>query len=124
MKTSQFTMRDLLSAVLLISVTVCWYVDRRSLRRELIRLQVTSGSYHVRLETMRGLSNAKASEAEIRLLIYAVSDPDVRIAKIADGGLRKVSGIRDGFGSIDFGSPDSRLAIMKKWIDWHLSHRS
>ena len=121
MKTWQYTLRESVVIVSLVAVAMCWWLDHRANQRKLIELQVTMGTFRDRLETVRQLSESSKNEDEISLLIYAVSDPDIRIATVADTGLRRLSGISEGFGTIASGSHYSRMTIMKGWVDWYLT---
>lgn len=72
------------------------------------------------LAKQRNIDNAPA-------LIYALSDPDVRVARMAHDGLRMLSRKIDAISVSDSGSDDEQLTAFKvakeKWEEWYLRLR-
>ncbi len=56
-------------------------------------------------------------------LIYALSDPDPRVAVAARDGLRFTSRKFDGFGLSDNPDAGEAAAVTEKWKQWYLSLR-
>jgi hypothetical protein len=59
----------------------------------------------------------------VPVFIYALSDPDERVAREAEDGLRFVSRKLEGVGSFEAGPPSQRGTGIAKWKEWYLSIR-
>ena len=71
---------------------------------------------------MRALAQARDLE-NVPILIYALGDPDWRVAKEAQDGLRRVSRRLDGFGLPDGPTVAQRASAQQSWKQWYLSIR-
>ena len=52
----------------------------------------------------------------------AVSDPEPRVAAIAENALIRISGIDGGFGLTEESNADQQFKVMSKWCEWYLKN--
>ena len=71
---------------------------------------------------MRALAQARDLE-NVPILINALGDPDWRVAKEAQDGLRRVSRRLDGFGLPAAPTVAQRASAQQSWKQWYLSIR-
>ena len=101
--------------------------DPQKRANELVRLRrmVMNGPYQARLTSVKTISRDRQLD-NIPILIHALSDPDYRVVKAAQNGLRYISRRVNGFGLV---ISDKRLtrpqyeAAQEKWGTWYLSIR-
>lgn len=99
--------------------------DPKERAGELARLRrlIINGSYQARLTSARTMGTVRDLD-NCPYLIFALSDPDVRIVRAARDSLRFVSRNRDGFG-MDLGSERPEKPVWLKaqadWTNWLLS---
>ena len=83
-------------------------------------------NYFRRLVAVRMLAGEQDMD-NVPALLYALGDPDIRIAREAHDGLRLISRKVDTVNFVDRGDKDQNLAQMislkKKWTDWYLKIR-
>jgi hypothetical protein len=103
-----------------------WKLDSDVTKRsgEIIRLRaiVSAGRFESRLIAVRALSRTGELD-NVPLLIYALSDPDMRIVREADKGLRFVSRKFEGVGLPDDPKPQDAKAAIAAWKAWYQSVR-
>ncbi|HTN75132.1 MAG TPA: HEAT repeat domain-containing protein, partial [Pirellulaceae bacterium] len=95
--------------------------DDETLRRDqLLRLRrlVTASTFETRLVAVRGLSRARDFES-VPSLIFALSDPDPRVVREAESGLRFIA---RKFGPsqlpLRFSEQDQQ-AVVRDWTKWY-----
>jgi HEAT repeat protein len=103
-----------------------WKLDSNVTKRsgEITRLRavVAAGSFESRLLAVRALGRVRELD-NVPVLIYALSDPDMRVVREADKGLRFISRKFDGVGLPDEPKPEQAQAAIKSWKNWILSVR-
>lgn len=103
-----------------------WKLDSNVTKRsgEITRLRavVAAGSFESRLLAVRALGRVRELD-NVPVLIYALSDPDMRVVREADKGLRFISRKFDGVGLPEEPKPDQAQAAIKGWKNWILSVR-
>ena len=87
-----------------------------------LRAMVSAESYDTRLVAVRSLAQVRDLD-NVPVLIYALSDPDIRIVRAADRGLRFVSRKLEGVMPIENGSKETKSALRSAWGKWFLSIR-
>jgi hypothetical protein len=86
---------------------------------ERLRRLAGHATYEVRMLAVRTLAKTRDFD-NVPVLIYALSDPDPRVAREAELGLRFVSRKLEGFGRFD---PAQTGGVIAKWKEWYLSIR-
>jgi hypothetical protein len=103
-----------------------WKLDRDVTKRsgEITRLRaiVAAGGFESRLLAVRALGRVRELD-NVPVLIYALSDPDMRVVCEADKGLRFISRKLDGVGLPDEPKPEQARAAMAAWKAWFQSIR-
>lgn len=103
-----------------------WKLDSDVLKRsgEIVKLKslVGSGPVEARLITVKALARLRDFD-NVPLLIFALTDPDLRVVHEADRGLRFSSRKFEGVGLPDEPQPADVKAAIQKWKDWYLSVR-
>lgn len=94
----------------------------RAKQAERLRKIVSLPNYQARMVAVKSLSQARDLE-NVPVLIYALGDPDWRVAKEARDGLRLISRRFDGFDMPDASTPAQRTAAQLNWKKWYLSIR-
>jgi 5-hydroxyisourate hydrolase-like protein (transthyretin family) len=94
---------------------------------ELVRLRrmVMNGAYQARLTAVKTISLDRNID-NIPVLIYALSDPDYRVVRAAEIGLRYISRRVRGFGLTvgEEALSESQLRVARgNWEDWYRSFR-
>jgi hypothetical protein len=87
-----------------------------------LRKIVSQANYQARIVAVKTLSQARDLE-NVPVLIYALGDPDWRVAKEARDGLKLISRRFDGFGMPDNSTAAQRAAAQQSWKQWYLSIR-
>lgn len=98
--------------------------DPEAYQDQLKKLRELAGhkSYEVRRVAVRALAKTRDLD-NVPALIYALSDPDPRVAKEAEDGLRFVSRKLEGFDSVAGVAPLQRTTAIYKWKEWYQSIR-
>lgn len=98
--------------------------DPRALKtqQERLRRLVKAEAYNSRIVAVRTLGKIHDLD-NVPILIYALSDPDVRVAKVARDGLRFISRKFAGFGMPDEPTAAERDAAIEQWKAWYLDLR-
>jgi len=101
--------------------------DPATRANQLVRLRrlIMSGTYQARLTAVRTIGRDRDID-NIPVLIYALSDPDYRVVKGAQNGLRYISRRVDGLGlKITDKRPTKPqyAAAQDKWKSWYRSVR-
>jgi hypothetical protein len=99
-------------------------VTKRSGQIERLRALVASGPYEARLVAVKALCKSRDLD-NVPVLIYALTDPDIRIVREADRGLCFLSRKFDGMGlpEDEKPPPEQLQAVVKSWKGWYLSVR-
>jgi hypothetical protein len=97
-------------------------VTKRAGQITRLRALVSAGSFDSRLVAVRMLSKVRELD-NVPLLLYALTDPDVRIVQAADKGLRFVSRKFGGVGLPEEPSVTDIHAARDAWKAWFLSIR-
>ncbi len=97
-------------------------VTKRSGQITRLRSLVSAGSFESRLVAVRTLSKARDFD-NVPVLLFALTDPDVRIVRQADKGLRFISRKFAGFGLPEEPTTADLKNIQKAWKDWFVSIR-
>jgi hypothetical protein len=95
----------------------------RQSQLEQLRKFVGAGDYHVRMLAVTSLSKVRDLD-NVPKLIFALTDPDSRVALQADRGLRFISRKVNGVGLPEFEPTKGQIkAAETAWKDWYLSIR-
>jgi hypothetical protein len=97
-------------------------VTKRSGQIARLRSLVSAGAFEPRLVAVRTLGRVRELD-NVPLLIYALTDPDVRIVLEADKGLRFISRKLTGVGLAEEPKPEDIKASIAAWKAWYLSIR-
>ena len=97
-------------------------VTRRSGQIAKLRALVSAGAFQSRLVAVRTLGRVRDFD-NVPFLLYALTDPDVRVVLEADKGLRFISRKFDGVGLPPEPSPTEIRAAQTEWKEWFLSVR-
>jgi hypothetical protein len=97
-------------------------VTKRSGQIARLRALVSAGSYEARLVAVRALGRVRDLD-NVPVLIYALTDGDVRVVREADKALRFLSRKFQGVGLPEDPKPEDKEAAVKAWKDWYLSVR-
>jgi hypothetical protein len=97
-------------------------VTKRAGQITKLRAIVSAGSYESRLVAVRLLGKVRDFD-NVPVLLYALTDPDVRIVQAADKGLRFVSRKFGGVGLPAEPSATDVKAARDAWKAWYLSVR-
>ena len=97
-------------------------ITKRSGQITRLRALVQSGSFEARLATIRTLAHIRDFD-NVPLLIYALTDPDPRIVREADQGLRFISRKFDGVGLPAEPKPNEVETAIAAWKTWFRSLR-
>lgn len=96
--------------------------NEREIALQAVRGKLRRGSYAARLMAIRAIRDTKDFDS-VPDLIFALSDPDPRIAVEARNTLRFISRKIDGFEMPVNPTPPERELAIKKWKDWYRSLR-
>jgi hypothetical protein len=97
-------------------------VTKRSGEINRLRAVVAAGSFESRLLAVRALGRVRELD-NVPVLIYALSDPDMRVVREADKGLRFISRKFDGVGLPEEPKPEQARAAIGAWKAWYQSIR-
>jgi hypothetical protein len=97
-------------------------VTKRSGEVARLRAVVSGGAFESRLIAVRALARVRELD-NVPLLIYALTDPDMRIVREADKGLRFISRKFDGVGLPEEPMPPVVSGAIAAWKTWYLSIR-
>ncbi|MDX1948161.1 MAG: prenyltransferase/squalene oxidase repeat-containing protein [Pirellulaceae bacterium] len=91
---------------------------------QIVRLRslVSAGSYESRLVAVRTLAKVRDLD-NVPILLYALTDPDLRIVREADRGLRFISRKFAGVGPLDEPTNADVQKLIKAWKEWYLNIR-
>jgi hypothetical protein len=103
-------------------ITLDGDVTKRAGQIVRLRALVSAGSFESRMIAVKTLSKSRDLD-NVPVLLYALTDPDVRIVKQADKGLRFVSRKFDGVGLPEEPQPLHIKDAQKAWKEWFLSVR-
>lgn len=87
-----------------------------------LRRKLTNGSYAARMLAVQTIKEARDFDS-VPVLIFALTDPDIRVARGADSALRFISRKFDGVGMPSEPTPADKSLAVKKWREWYLSIR-
>jgi hypothetical protein len=96
--------------------------DAYQAQLEQLRRMASHSNYHVRMTAVRALAQFRDLD-NVPTLIYALSDPDPRVARAARDGLRFISRRLEGFGLSPSLTPNDRGPAILKWKQWYRSIR-
>jgi hypothetical protein len=94
----------------------------REQRIEKLKGMVSQGTYQQRLIAVKALARTGDMD-QVPLLLYAMTDPDARVVRAADEGLRFISRKLDGFGFPTEPEAEKLEEVRLKWKDWYLALR-
>lgn len=94
----------------------------REIALQAIRRKLRQGTYSARRLAVRAIRDAKDFDS-VPSLIFALSDPDPRIAVESRDALRFISRKIDGFGMPADPTPPERELAISKWKEWYRSLR-
>jgi hypothetical protein len=97
-------------------------VTERSGELNRLRSLVSSGDFHARFGAVKVLARVREFD-NVPLLIYAMTDPDVRIVREADKGLRFISRKFEGVGLPAEPSPTDIKTAIAAWKAWYQTIR-
>jgi hypothetical protein len=97
-------------------------VTKRSGEINRLRAVVAAGSFESRLLAVRALGRVRELD-NVPVLIYALSDPDMRVVREADKGLRFISRKFEGVGLPEEPKPEQARAAIGAWKAWYQSIR-
>jgi hypothetical protein len=97
-------------------------VTRRSGEIAKLRSVVSGGSFESRFLAVRTMARVRELD-NVPVLIFALSDPDMRIVREADKGLRFISRKLDGVGIPEEPKPTDAKNGIAAWRTWYLSIR-
>ncbi len=97
-------------------------VTKRTGEISRLRAVVAAGSFESRLLAVRALGRVRELD-NVPVLIYALSDPDMRVVREADKGLRYISRKLDGVGLPEEPRPEQARAAITTWKAWYQSIR-
>jgi hypothetical protein len=99
-------------------------VTKRAGQVARLRALVSAGNFEARLVAVRTLGRSRDLD-NVPMLVYALTDPDIRVVREADRGLRFYSRKFGGVGLPENAQPKSPevLAAVKSWKDWYKSVR-
>jgi len=97
-------------------------IGRRSGQLERLRALVRAESADARLVAVRSLGAARELDS-VPQLLYALTDPDVRVVLEADKSLRFISRKVDGMGLEPGANREEIKQAQKAWTEWFLSIR-
>ncbi len=98
------------------SALVVGEVDEKSIRR--LKQLVRSGEPAARIVAVKALAQTGDFD-HVPTLLYALADPDPRLAIEARDGLRFISRRFEGFGLKDKFSRPEQLEAADKWVKWY-----
>lgn len=98
--------------------------DEATRKQQIIRLRrlVSAGPFEARLVAVKMLSRARDFDS-VPALIYALSDPDVRVTRAADAGLRFMARRFTPSTLPETPTDADKRAAMDAWNKWYLSIR-
>jgi hypothetical protein len=97
-------------------------ITKRSGQIARLRALVAKGSFEARLVALKALSRVRELD-NVPILIFALSDPDLRIVRDADKGLRFISRKFEGVGLPPEPKPQDVKGVIGAWKAWYLSIR-
>lgn len=97
-------------------------VTKRSGQVARLRSLVSAGSYESRLVAVKTLGKVRDLD-NVPVLLYALTDPDVRVVRQADTALRFISRKFQGVGLPLDPKPADIQAAQRAWKDWYLAIR-
>jgi hypothetical protein len=97
-------------------------VTRRAGQITRLRNMVSAGAFETRLIAVRSLAKVRDFD-NVPVLLYALSDPDLRVVREADKGLRFISRKFEGVVSLDAPTKEILAELRQKWRTWYLSIR-
>ena len=87
-----------------------------------LRGLVSGPVFESRLVAVRSLGKVRDLD-NVPILLYALSDPDIRVVREADKALRFLSRRLDGFGPVDELSKTQQQKLQLDWRKWYLAIR-
>jgi hypothetical protein len=95
-------------------------LSRRTGQVTRLRTLVSHESFETRLVAVRSLAKDRNLE-NVPVLLYALSDPDIRVIREADRGLRFISRKLAGVVVLDTPTKETLAALRDGWKKWYLS---
>ena len=98
-------------------------ITKRSGQIARLRASVSAESFEARIVAVRTLSKVRELD-NVPVLLYALTDPDIRVIREADKGLRFISRKFKGVGLPDEAPTEADLrSVRKAWQEWYKSIR-
>jgi hypothetical protein len=95
---------------------------RRKQQVARLRRLARAEDFHVRLAAVKTLARDRNLD-NVPTLIFALSDPDPRVMRMARGGLRFISRKFSGFGLADSPTDQQRKSAIEAWQQWYSTIR-
>jgi len=92
----------------------------RDVGRLLVKQQLSNPDYQKRMKAVKTFASAQKLDF-VPHLLFALSDPDPVVTRIARDGLRKLSRKIDGFGLPDKPTDGQKQTAQVRWQKWYLS---
>ena len=97
-------------------------VTKRAGQITRLRALVSAPAFESRLVAVRSLGKVRDLE-NVPILLYALSDPDIRVVREADKALRFISRRLEGMGQTDELTKAQQLKLQLDWRKWYLGIR-
>jgi hypothetical protein len=97
-------------------------ITKRTSQLQRLRELVRAESFEPRLVAVKTLGKVRDLD-NVPMLLYALTDPDIRVVREADKALRFISRKFAGVGSLDEPNPQNLQAVRDAWKTWLLSVR-
>lgn len=104
------------------TITLDADVTKRAGQITRLRALVSAGSFETRIVAVRSLGKVRDFD-NVPLLLYALTDPDIRVVREADKGLRFISRKFAGVEPLDPPLPERLKLVRDKWREWYLGIR-
>jgi len=95
-------------------------LTRRTGQITRLRSLVSHESFETRLVAVRSLAKVRDLE-NVPVLLYALSDPDIRVIREADRGLRFISRKLEGVVPLDTPTKETLATLRSRWRQWYLA---
>lgn len=95
---------------------------KRDKQMELLKKRISHPNYAVRVVAVKTLARTGSLDV-VPAMLYALTDPDLRVCLEARDGLRFISRKFGGFGMPNKPNEEQKKLAQKAWTDWYFSVR-
>ncbi|WP_254513767.1 hypothetical protein [Anatilimnocola floriformis] len=95
-------------------------LSRRTGQITKLRAMVSHESYETRIVAVRSIAKVRDLD-NVPVLLYALSDPDVRVIREADRGLRFISRKLQGVVELDTPTKEKLATLRSRWREWYVA---